>query len=177
METLGDFIREMNFAPTLKGKIPTDLLTNSVSVHDIDETDMETVETLQIEMAKWIKSVKPIETLEFTDDEILPAIHEGISRLREERIEPTILCGNPLWIPEIMDSSPLVVKKSIKDEELKWALKIENTSFYDNEFLDYSDGLYLFSDQSACLYRTDKVNAYWNVVPMTVHLTKKEDKQ
>ena len=57
METLGDFIREMNFAPTLKGKIPTDLLTNSVSVHDIDETDMETVETLQIEMAKWIKSV------------------------------------------------------------------------------------------------------------------------
>ena len=175
METLGDFIREMNFAPTLKGKIPADLLTNSVSVHDIDETDMETVETLQIEMAKWIKSVKPIETLEFTDDEILPAIHEGISRLREERIEPTILCGNPLWREEIL-ASDIIVVKNINARCAEREIRIEHTSFYGNEFLDYSDGLYLFSDQSACLYRTDKMNAYWNVAPLSVHLIKKEDK-
>lgn len=175
LRSLGDFIREMNFAPTLKGKIPTDLWTNSVSVHDIDEDDLGLKEALDNSMAEWIRAVKPIETLEFTVGNILPAIYEGINRLREERIWPTILCGNPACLSDIVDIHLLVRGDNINDRCEKGTINIEHADFYDNEFLDYSDGLYLFSDMSALLYRTDKMNAYWNVVPMTVHLVKKEE--
>lgn len=175
MKTLGDFIQEGNFAPTLKDKLPTDLLTNSISVHDIDEDDLGLKEALDNSMAEWIRAVKPIETLEFTVGNILPAIYEGISRLWAESILPTILCGNPAWLSDILDPHLLVRRDNINDRCEKGTINIEHADFYDNEFLDYSDGLYLFSDMSALLYRTDKMNAYWNVVPMTVHLVKKEE--
>lgn len=170
------FDTEREYGTDHKRQTPSDLIDNSVSVNDIDEADVNMNWALETSMAKWVKTVKPIETLEFNADRLIPTILEGIYRLRNRSIEPTMLCGHPQLIGEVL-TMPEVIHLKSGDPNARLYMKLMGfpTRLFGNMFVNYSDGLYLFSDQSALLYHTDKMDAYWNVPPITVHLERKHD--
>lgn len=164
----------MSWFPTFDN-FPTDLRENSIPVN-LENQDVVWISLAQdAAMAKWVKAVEPVETIEIHDYDMRTPIQEGIDKLHNLNCNPIILYGNPRWMEDILYSGPGAVKtRDITDRRAGHDLNIGNITFFGDIFLDYSDGLYLFNNENAQLYIAGATCNVWNVRPTIVHLVKKE---